>query len=166
MTLKTKMIAKSLLWPILLVLLGMATLIAFDVYAGAQTIPPTLPPVPVDGDPTSWFNTMIAALGAKSWIIAALLGIASLVWLAEHYGPKVWAALGNPLPSALLALAVSMILPVVNALAGGAPLTPTLVFAALTAGFMAWGGPQKLLSLIFPSSPAAKTVEGNPGVKL
>lgn len=146
---------KTLIAPIILFLAGLATLIGLEVGAFAQVVT-----VPADPDPAGLLSQLIAALGSGGYLVAALLGTALVVWVAEHYGPKLWALLGEPIPSALLALAMSMLVPVINTIAGG-KLTVTEVLGALSAGLMAWGGPAKLIALL-----TGQSLMGNPGVRL
>lgn len=146
---------KNLIAPIILFLTGLGILIGLEVGAFAQVA--TLPP---DPDAAGLISQLVGALGSGGYLVAALLGTALLVWVAEHYGPKVLPILALPIPSALLALAMSLVVPVINAIAGGR-LTVTEVLGALSAGFTAWGGVAKLLSLF-----TGQSAMGNPGVKL
>lgn len=106
-------------------------------------------------DPAGLLSQLIAALGSGGYLVAALLVTALIVWVAEHFLPKFVPVLGKPIPSALLALGMSMIVPVINAAIGGG-LTLTEVFGALSVGFTAWGGLSKLISLFTSvSTPSA-----------
>lgn len=155
---------KKLIAPVLLFLAGLATLIGLEVAAAAQATP-----LPSDPDAASLISQLVSALGSGGYLAAALLGTAVLVWTAAHYLPKLLPVLGKPIPSALLALAMAMLVPVINAISGG-KLTATEVLGALAAGFSAWGGPAKLLSLFTGNSVGAAAMAaakgGNPGVEL
>lgn len=154
---------KKLIAPIILFLAGLATLIAVEAGAFAQVV--TLPP---DPDAAGLISQLVAALGSGGYLMAALLGTALLVWIASHYGPKILPVLALPIPGALLALAMSLVVPVINAIAGG-QLTLAQILGALSAGFTAWGGPAKLISLFTgkPVGPAAMAAAlGKPGVEL
>lgn len=140
-------IAKTLVLPFVLAALAVVVL---GAVANAQV-------APAEPDPAGMLTQLIAALGSGGYLVAALLGTALVVWVAEHYGPKLLPVLGKPIPSALLALAMSLIVPVINAIAGG-KLTVTVILGALSAGLTAWGGPAKLIALF--------TGQGNPGVEL
>lgn len=146
---------KTLIAPIILFLAGLATLIGLEVGAFAQVVP--LPP---DPDAAGILSQLIDALGSGGYLVAALLGTALIVWVAGHVLPKKWPFLNQPWPSAILALVMSMLVPVINAAAGG-KLTVAIVVGALTAGFTAWGGLSRLISLFTGASAM-----GNPGVKL
>jgi hypothetical protein len=134
---------------------AVALAILFGLEVGAFAQVATLPP---DPDPGSLLTQIIAALGAGHYLIVALLGTAVLVWLAEHFGPQVVPVLGKPVPSALVALAMSLVVPLINAAMGGALSVSTLL-GALTAGFTAWGGPAKLIALITGDPPAPARVD-------
>lgn len=130
---------KKLVAPVLLFLAGLATLIGLEVGAFAQTSP-------TDPDPAGLLGQLISALGAGQYLMVALLGTAILVWLAEHYLPKLVPFLGLPIPSGLLALAMALLVPIIGTAAGD-HVTLSTVLGALVAGFTAWGGPTKLISL-------------------
>lgn len=154
---------KNLIAPIILFLTGLGILIGLEVGAFAQVA--TLPP---DPDAAGLISQLVGALGSGGYLVAALLGTALLVWVTAHYGPKLLPVLALPIPGALLALAMSMLVPVINTIAGG-KLTVTEILGALTAGFSAWGGPAKLISL-FTGNPVGPTAMaaamGKPGVEL
>lgn len=103
-------------------------------------------------DPGSLISQIIASLGSGQYLAVALLGTAVLVWLAEHFLPKLIPVLGSTIPSALLALAMSLVAPIAN-LAVTGKLALSEVLAALATGFTAWGGVSRFLSLFSPPAP-------------
>lgn len=120
----------------------LAIIVGLEVGAMAFQVV-TLPP---DPDAGGLIAQLVAALGSGGYLVAALIGTALVVWIASHFGPKLWPVLALPIPGALLALVMSLLVPVINAVAGGR-LTLTEVLGALSAGLTAWGGPAKLISL-------------------